>query len=153
MDALKGNHDLILVDLSDALKRRFGEAQITNGKLVMSGSQNQSGLEPDLIVSWPNDSTKIAVELELSDKAEKRYREIVLRYRLSSEYAQVIYFADDPFIQSLLTRVILNRKPHAEERLDTGKFYFSCLTELINNPVTTPITNGALELREKGGQI
>lgn len=147
------HHDLILVDLSAKLKERFAGSIVTNGKLLMGDGQADSVHEPDLVVTLPGGQAKIAIELELSDKSEKRYREIVMRYRLSKEYARVIYFIEDPFIQSLLTRVILNRSPHRQERPSTAKFYFSKLSEFINHPNDAPITNGVLDVREKGGQI
>lgn len=145
------HHDLILVDLAAALKERFANSLVTNGKLLRVDGQNGVGIEPDLVVVLPESQGKIAIELELSDKSEKRYREIVLRYRLSKEYAQVIYFVDDPFIQRLLTRVILNRNPHSQEKPSTAKFYFCGLSDFINHPMTTPISNGACDTRENGG--
>ncbi len=146
------HHDLILVDLASQLKERFANSVVTNGKLLLGDGQSDNVVEPDLVVSLTGEQGKIAIELELSDKSEKRYREIVLRYRLSKEYAAVIYFVDDPFIRGLLTRVILNRNPHPQEKTSTGKFYFSGASQFLNNPMATPITNGALDIREKGGK-
>jgi DNA-binding Lrp family transcriptional regulator len=145
------HHDLVLVDLAAALKVRFANATVTNGRLHKADSQTNQGLEPDIVVTLPDRNEKIAIELELSDKSEKRYREIVLRYRLSKEYGKVIYFIDDPFVRGLLTRVILNRNPHPQETPPTGKFYFSPLSQFINSPTTAPILSGAADIREKGG--
>ncbi len=144
------NHDLILVDLAAALERRFGKVVITNGKLLSGSSQSEVGLEPDLVVTWPDRPGRMAIELELSGKAEKRYREIVLRYRLSKEYERVVYFIDDPFIRGLLTRVILNRNAHAEETPRTGKFYFSKLSDFLKSPEQVPITSGAEDIQGEG---
>lgn len=146
------HHDLILVDLMVALRERFANSLVTNGKLLLGAGQPGVGLEPDLIVTLPEGQGKLAIELELSDKSEKRYREIVMRYRLSKEYAAVIYFINDPFVQGLLTRVILNRNPHPQEKPSTAKFYFSKANEFINNPASTPITNGVSDIWEKGGK-
>ncbi len=143
------HHDLILVDLSDAIKKRFGNCTLTNGKLLRGIGQPDSALEPDLVVAFPIGPAKVAIELELSDKSERRYREIVLRYRLSREYTRVIYFVDEPFIQNLLTRVILNRNPYAHENPNTGRFYFSRANEFLTNPTLSPISNGVEDL--KGG--
>lgn len=145
------HHDLVLVDLAARLKERLTNSTVTNGKLLLGAGQSGNVLEPDLVITLPQVQGRIAVELELSDKSEKRYREIVMRYRLSKEYVAVIYFVDDPFIQSLLTRVILNRNPHPQERPSTAKFYFSRASEFLNNPTSTPITNGVSDIREKGG--
>lgn len=141
------HHDLILGDLADLIRCRVGNVPITNGKLLQ-GTGTSAAVQPDLVVECPNG--KVAVELELSDKSEKRYREIILRYRLSQAYPKVIYFLEDSFIQRLLTKVILGRQPHALEAPQTGKFYFSRLTEFLNNPVNATITNGADDW-EKGG--
>lgn len=146
------HHDLILVDLASALKRRFANASVLSGKLLLSSDQNSPGIEPDLVVTLPEGRGKMAIELELTDKSEKRYREIVMRYRLSKEYGNVLYFIQDPFVQSLLTRVILNRQPHTLEKPNTGKFYFSRLQDFLNNPNEAPLTNGASDIREKGGK-
>jgi DNA-binding Lrp family transcriptional regulator len=147
------HHDLILVDLASRLRERFANAVVTNGKLIQGNGQSSNVVEPDLIVALPGSLAKIAIELELSDKSEKRYREIVMRYRLAKEYAAVIYFIDDPFIQSVLTRVILNRNPHPQETANTAKFYFSRASDFLNCPMATPVTNGVADIREKGGQI
>ncbi len=147
------HHDLILVDVVAALHERFARAEVTNGKLLKESGQTSGGFEPDLVVTLPSGLGKIAIELELSGKSEKRYREIVLRYRLSKEYAAVIYLIDDPFIQGLLTRVILNRAAHSQEKPATGRFYFASVDGFLNNPITTPITNGVQDIREKGGQV
>ncbi len=145
------HHDLILVDLAAALKKQLPGCQITNGKLVVSGGNDESGLEPDLILKPQNAKELWSVELELSDKSERRYRELVLRYRLSKDYARVLYFVGHPSIEALLTRVILNRNPQPFEKSATGKFYFSRAFEFINRPQLTPISNGVDVIGEKGG--
>lgn len=147
------SHDLILVDLAGKLTNLFGFGTVVNGKLVSSNNQMKGGLEPDLILTLPTTKEIVAIELELSDKSEKRYREIVLRYRLLREYAKVIYFVGNPFIQQVVTRTILNRNPHREERPRTGKFYFSSLEAFLNSPDTASISNGASDIREKGVEL
>lgn len=143
------NHDLILVDLAGALQRRFAGATITNGKLLSAIGKAEA--MPDLVLQRPTDKGKVAIELELSSKSERRYQEILLRYRMSKEYQQVIYFLDDPYIERLITRVILNRTPHPKETYTTGKFYFSQANEFITKPETTAIANGGRGIGLIGG--
>ena len=145
------HHDLVLVDLSGALKVLWPSAQVVNGKHLFQHGQGTKGLEPDLVVQLPEVPGQLAIELELSDKSEHRYREIVLRYRLSREYDKALYFVGQPFIQSIMTKVILNRNPHPDEKPDTGKFYFASAMEFINRPSSTPISNGVNDLGQKGG--
>jgi DNA-binding Lrp family transcriptional regulator len=148
------HHDLILVDLADALRSRFASAAIVNGKFHESINRRERSLEPDLIMQFPNARGVVAIELELSDKSERRYREIVLRYRLSEVFEKVIYFTGNPFIKSIMTRVILNRTPQREEIPMTDKFYFSPHMEFINSPSQVPISNGANDdLGQTGGGI
>ena len=143
-------HDLILADVMVALKTKWPGVTVTNGKHFLSTSQNQKGLEPDLIVTMPDGKGAIAVELELNDKSEKRYREIVLRYRMS-EFEKVIYLVGRPGIFRLIARVITNRNVDANVPPDTGRFYFADAFEFLNNPDKVPITNGVVALSEKGG--
>lgn len=123
------NHDLILVDLAEAFERRFSGYSVTNGKLLMATKEND--LIPDLILQDPTTDEKTAIELELTGKSERRYREIVLKYRLSKQYQKVIYVLDDRYIKSLIVRTILNRAPHPAERPETGKFSFLSLTDFL----------------------
>ncbi len=144
------NHDLILVDLAVALERRFPGAIVTNGKLLALSGKAEA--MPDLVLERAGEKTKVAVELELSSKSERRYQEIVLRYRMSKEYHEVIYFLDDPYIERLITRVILNRNPHPKEVPMTGKFTFVRASEFITNPETTAVLNGSSDISETGGE-
>lgn len=143
------SHDLILVDLSLALQRRFPGAIVTNGKLLALSGKAEA--LPDLVLERPCERGKVAIELELTAKSERRYQEIVLRYRMSKEYQQIIYFLDDPYIERLITRVIMNRNPHPKETCMTGKFYFSQANEFITKPETTTIANGGRDILAKGG--
>lgn len=142
------HHDLVLVDLKEVLETRFGSHAVTNGKHAdgISGL----GIEPDLIATVPNVG-RAAVELELTDKSEKRYQEIILRYRLAKDVARVVYVTPDPYIRRLISKVIVGRDIHASENPLTGKFYFADLHSILNNPNQAEITNGT-EVWEKGGK-
>jgi hypothetical protein len=95
----------------------------------------------------------MAIELELSDKSESRYREIILRYRMAKEFERVIYFTGRPFIGELMTKVILNRTPHKDDTPETGKFYFADAFQFLGDPQGTPVTNGKINILTIGGPI
>src|SRR3989344_927329 len=84
------HHDVLLVDVLDALREKFPGAAITNGKLLENVAEEKV-VQPDALFLLPGGQERWAVELELSAKSEKRYREIVLRYRLSRAFDRVLY--------------------------------------------------------------
>lgn len=142
------HHDLILVDLKNALSVRLGGATVTNGKHAegISGL----GVEPDLIGTVAGIG-KVAVELELTDKSERRYQEIILRYRMAKDFARVVYVTPDPYIKRLISKVIVGRDIHPNEKPATGKFYFAELHSILSNPSEAEIISGT-EAWEKGGK-
>lgn len=102
-------HDVLLVDVMDALKERFPGAVVKNGRLW--GEQpGVSAVNPDAVMELPGGKERWAVELECTAKSEKRYREIVLRYRLQSVFDRVLYVTDREEVVQKLARV-LDRKP------------------------------------------
>mgnify|MGYP007071031023 CR=1 FL=1 len=102
-------HDVLLVDVMDALKEKFTGAVVTNGRLW--GEQpGASAVNPDAVLEMPGGKERWAVELECTAKSERRYREIVLRYRLQSAFDRVLYVTDRDEVVQKLTR-ILDRKP------------------------------------------
>ena len=135
-------HDLILVDVANALKFRFGDCEIKNGKLGAIDGHTQMGLMPDLILSMSNTKELFAIELELNGKSEKRYRELILRYRLNKMFTKVIYVVANPQIQGIISKVVLNRTIHPNETAETGKFYFGSLTDVLQNQSTAIVSNG-----------
>lgn len=131
------HHDVLLVDVMDALKERFQGSLITNGRLL---NDQASAVNPDAVLELPECKERWAVELELTPKSEKRYREIVLRYRLQSAYSRVLYVTDSQEVVRKLARV-LDRKP---EKIDshppTGKFLILPISELLPSKKTQIIT-------------
>lgn len=102
-------HDVLLVDVMDALRVKIPGASVTNGRLW--GEQpGASAVNPDAVMELPGGKERWAVELECTAKSEKRYREIVLRYRLQSVFDRVLYVTDRQEAVQKLTRV-LDRKP------------------------------------------
>jgi hypothetical protein len=121
---------VLLVDVVDALREKFPGAILTNGRLLGDQASAQS-VNPDAVLEFPECKERWAVELELNAKSEKRYREIVLRYRLQSAFARVLYVTGSREVVQKLARV-LDRMP---ERLSsaepTEKFLWLDLVELL----------------------
>ena len=99
------DHDLLLVDVVQAMKPRFQDYKIINGELF-NGNQGNNGLKPDAIFTHPNGHDRIALELELTAKSEKRYRELILKYRLSKEFSKVIYVTSHNQIESKIKTIL-----------------------------------------------
>ena len=86
---------------------------------------------------------KIALELELTAKSEKRYRELILKYRLSKDFNKVLYVTNqrqiETKIKSLLGTGLVNEK-----------FKFLTLTDVFN-PRPNLTINNLFELKAQEG--
>jgi len=124
------HHDVLLVDVMDALREKVPGAFVMNGRIFGDQPSAQS-VNPDAVLELPESNERWAVEQELTPKSEKRYREIVLRYRLQSAFARVLYVTGSREVVQKLARV-LDRMP---ERLSsaepTEKFLWLDLVELL----------------------
>ncbi len=124
------HHDVLLVDVMDVLRKKFPGASVVNGRLL-TDQAGAKAVNPDAVLHLADGKERWAVELELTPKSEKRYREIVLRYRLQSAFARVLYVTDAQEVVRKLARV-LDREP---ERLGTNhpaeKFLVLSLNELL----------------------
>lgn len=123
-------HDVLLVDVMEALRVKFTGATVTNGRLW--GEQSSaSAVNPDAVLESPCGKERWAVELECTAKSEKRYREIVLRYRLQSAFDRVLYVTDKAEVVQKLARV-LDRKPSVlGAEAPTEKFLVVPLRDLV----------------------
>jgi hypothetical protein len=134
-------HDLLLVDVLSALSQRFGDIEIIHGRLL-NQEETVLGVWPDAILKLPNGKTKWAIELELTAKSENRYREIVLKYRLSNHFERIVYVTGNPAIKQKLESVLGARPKTLGGIPFTEKFYFVGLKDLLENPKEALITNG-----------
>ncbi len=128
-------HDVLLVDVMDALRVKFPGAAVTNGRLW---GQNVAvaSVNPDAVLELPGGKERWAVELECTAKSEKRYREIVLRYRLQSVFDRVLYVTDRDEVVQKLAR-ILERKPSAlGADAPTEKFLLLPRSDLVSKNKT-----------------
>lgn len=99
------DHDLLLVDVMTELKNRFPASQIIHGELYFNG-KNHLGLRPDAILQSLNGIAPIAIELELTAKSEKRYRDLILKYRLTKDFSQVIYITGHQQIENKIKAIL-----------------------------------------------
>jgi hypothetical protein len=86
-------------------------------------------------------------ELELTAKSERRYREIILQYRLHPLFPKVLYIVSGAAIQEKIAYEITNQKRIPGLPVpSTGKFYFVTLSALLVDPMAAPISNGSEDL-------
>lgn len=139
-------HDLILNDAMAALSLRFPGSIQVHGKLTPSLPKAGARV-PDAVMKCTATEPKwSAIELELSAKSAKRYREIVLQYRLAPEFGKVLYVVGNEGIALKIKAEILGHKVQlGGPPVATGKFYFVTLAALLGNPETAKITNGQEE--------
>lgn len=133
------SHDLLLTDVLTALREHFQK-----GRVLSTMSYTIQGTRvPDGVIIGPTGS-HVAVELELSPKSEKRYREIILQYKLSREFARVLYVVANEKVRQKIIPHILGYKPRPElPQPATGKFFFTGVQGLLSAPVAVSISNGA----------
>jgi hypothetical protein len=122
-------HDLLLVEVASALRLKFPSSQTTDGRL-WEGVKDPQQPQPDLILTMPDGQKPWAVELELTAKSEKRYRDIILRYRLSRKFDRVLYVTDQPKVIKALTKILEGRFMKIDSREPT-KFVHASLEGLL----------------------
>lgn len=117
------DHDLLLVDVMLALKNKFPGSKVIHGELYFN-NQSPSTLKPDVILVLPNGQGKIAIELELTAKSEKRYRELILKYRLAKDFTKVLYVTSHRQIEAKIKGIL-------GSSLVNERFEFMQLVELF----------------------
>ena len=128
-------HDLLLNNVSEQLKNGNPGCALVNSKLLKMFPSRTEQI-PDLILKGENGLGDTAIELELTDKSEKRYREIITNYRLSTRYQKVLFIFQTDQIREKIVRVITGYSSHYQiQEASFGKFKFLKLSELI--PQTT----------------
>lgn len=139
-------HDLLLNDVMAAMKKANPKLQLIHGNLTKEKGVNRR--RPDAIVIDAASNSKTAIELELSIKSERRYREIITSYRLWGEVSHVVYVTGNDAIAQKLRSIVLGyNTANTTVRMPTGKFYFVNLGELLRDPATAEISNGESRLR------
>lgn len=134
-------HDLLLVDVMDALELRYNGSKIIHGRL-WNPTTTTSGVYPDAIIEMPEGKAKCAVELEMTLKSEQRYRDIVLKYRLANDFSKIIYVVGHPAIREKLNQVLGGVPLVHGTNSVTGKFHFVDVKDLLREPRMAVISNG-----------
>jgi hypothetical protein len=141
------SHDLLLTDVMTVLKMRLPGYKIVHGKLVQ-GEEATRKRQPDAVLYSPDGRENIAIELELTSKSLRRYRDIILEYRLQSQYPKVLYITATRPIAEKIQTLIAHKPVPGLPAPSTGKFYFTLLQNLLKEPMTTPFSNGESILDE-----
>lgn len=140
------SHDLRLVESMTALKKRFPEREQLHGK-HLGGGEARAARCPDAVLRESGRPGAWALELELTAKSNRRYREIITSYRLLPRYEKVLYVVSgSPLQQKIQGHILGYWPPPGSPRADTGKFYFVTLSELLRHPYQAQISNGVSEL-------
>ena len=140
------SHDLLLTDVLRALAIRFSDRKAMHGRLIpMTNVCNMR--VPDAVILGENGSPAVAIELELTAKSDRRYREIISQYRISPVYPKVLYIVGrDEIAAKIKSKIIGHKIDPTRLCPSTGKFYFVRLDALLSQPGTVQITNGNIEL-------
>ncbi len=117
------DHDLLLVDVMAVLKRQTPGIRIVHGEHHAKQSADSS-LKPDGILFLHGGQKPVALELELTAKSEKRYRELILKYQLSKDFDQVLYVTGHRQIESKIRSVL-----GPSEAM--GRFRFRQISDLL----------------------
>lgn len=135
-------HDLLLVDVTKKLKKTLPHMNFFSGKLLNFDKTRRQRL-PDIIAKEKDCNTKFAIELELTAKSDKRYRQIITEYRLNQEFEKILYVTANLTIEEKIKSVLTHKKVDGFMRPSTGKFYFVSLQDLIDDDKNFQLTNGA----------
>ena len=134
-------HDLLLTEAMTALRRHMPGRRIIHGKLACLPT-SRGERQPDALIERTEGRGCIAIELELTAKSERRYREIILQYRLASKYQAVLYITASRSIADKITAQITGYKAApGKPRLPTGKFHFITLDRLLCDTSQTAISS------------
>lgn len=99
------DHDLLLVDVVLTLKENQRDLKIMMGEHFYKTKMPNSP-KPDALIYEPLGTKPVALELELTSKSEKRYRELILKYRLSKEFDSVMYVTASEVIQTKIQSLV-----------------------------------------------
>ncbi len=96
-------HDVLLVDLVRSLLKE-NDCTYINGKNVLKSQVN-----PDGILKF-SDGRSVAIELELTQKSDQRYRELITGYRLEPAFDEVWYFVKSQGVAASLRAAVTGYK-------------------------------------------
>lgn len=135
------HHDLLLVDVTKKLESIFPEMSFVSGKHLNQTRDKRKRI-PDIIGHWQETNKMMAIELELTAKSEKRYRQIFTEYRLDQNFEKVLYITSHSSIEEKIKTLLTHKKVSGFMRPSTGKFYFTSLRDLLKDSPQLTLTNG-----------
>lgn len=138
-------HDLLLVDVTKKLESIFPEMGFISGKLLGLPPQKMKRI-PDIIGQRRETEKLMAIELELTAKSEKRYRQILTEYRIAQEFEKILYITSHVSIEEKIRALLTHKKVDGFARPSTGKFYFSALNDFFKDTNNLTLTNGTENL-------
>lgn len=133
-------HDYLLSEAVWHLRKRKTNLVFRNTKVFQDVKKHQ-GKRPDAILFDPKSQRRCALELELTRKSDRRYRDIVTDYQLSREFDVVLYVTKSDRLSEKIKEVIRGRTPEGFTPKDTGKFYFVTVGDLLSDE-KCEISNG-----------
>ena len=101
------HHDTVVNSLILKSEDEDRNLRIETGPELRRQNGGQKSQIPDAVITFPDSGRRIAVELELTQKSDTRYREIILEYQLSRIYDGILYVVGSPAIETKIKRVIL----------------------------------------------
>jgi hypothetical protein len=142
-------HDLELNQAVRGISERLPHAAITNGKHLLKDGSAVNAKIPDALLELAArdleeakrigivgmDSAvkgaaplRVAIELELTTKSDRRYREIITGYRLSREVDRVLYLSNDMAVFRKIQSVLAGFPIKGEIQRHSGIFSFLTLS-------------------------
>jgi DNA-binding Lrp family transcriptional regulator len=140
-------HDVLLVDVLDALQEKFPGAKVVDGRLFERG-ETALGIVPDALLLLPNSEKPVAIELELTAKSERRYAEIMLRYRLARGISNVLYVTRNVEIETKLGRVLDGRLELLGALPSASRFLLEPLHALLGKNINQPMDTKPTTIEE-----
>lgn len=98
-------HDLLLVDVLLSLKNQKPDTGFILGEHFCRYKSHLS-VKPDAILTDVNGKLSVALELELTVKSERRYRDLILKYRLAKDFDSVVYITSSEAIKNKIQSLL-----------------------------------------------
>jgi len=133
-------HDYLLTEVLNILSVDYESLSFKNAKTICENFESRDKL-PDAIIYNKLGKIVGALELELTQKSDRRYREIVTGYRLSRNFPAVIYVYSNDGIATKIKEIVRGKAVAGLTEIDTGRFYFVKSQTLLKNSKAL-ITNG-----------
>lgn len=125
-------HDLILTDALKVIKKRRLEYKSMNSKLLKLSSNEYEQI-PDGVILDPAYQKRFALEIELTSKSHRRYREILTNYGVNSKFDGVLYLVKDETITRKILETHFGYKVDLKDSMKGfGKFSFLTLKNYFN---------------------